>query len=207
MSLHRSEAMPDWERVAPYELNQWQSVAAKTGGIITPGNFLSLLGFWVVCYGLFAVTQEQFWTGFVAVTIGRMADLLDGKVADMTGTKSPIGEAVDASIDKLATGLILLVLLTTGIINPAVLAAVFLPHLVIAVIAIINLSRKKRLHPSRLGKISMALAWAGLIGVILANAVSVRYENLVATSSHVVIYVSIGLGVLAGLRYFRKHRD
>ncbi|HEX5797672.1 MAG TPA: hypothetical protein VFX86_04770 [Candidatus Saccharimonadales bacterium] len=38
MNLHRAGRVPDWEKVPEGRRNRWQKLAAKTKGVITPGN-------------------------------------------------------------------------------------------------------------------------------------------------------------------------
>src|SRR4051794_15939162 len=96
---HASEA--DWKRLPAAERNSWQRLAARTQGIVTPANLISLGGAAVVFYGLYLIAHSQIVTGILTVLAGRAADIIDGYIAHRTGTKSPLGEAVDVTIDKI----------------------------------------------------------------------------------------------------------
>src|SRR5260370_1427998 len=100
MNLHHADK-PDWEKQPPDSWNVWQRLAARTQGVITPANFVSLAGVAMVITGLVLITVNSVLLGTLLVIIGRMADILDGIVAEMTHTKSPLGELIDATIDKM----------------------------------------------------------------------------------------------------------
>ncbi len=101
-NLHHADNQPDWERIDPATHNTWQQIAAETNGFVTPGNALSVLGH-ATSIGSIVLgrTPEARGLGFFA---GRLFDVIDGKVADATGTKSQVGAAFDAIGDKLTLG-------------------------------------------------------------------------------------------------------
>jgi phosphatidylglycerophosphate synthase len=100
MNLHRSDKLPDWEKVDPEKHNSWQKIAKKTNGLITPGNLVTVAGAAFVVSGAKDINDKKDKKGLAKLTIGRIADLADGYVADKTGTKSSKGEALDAFVDS-----------------------------------------------------------------------------------------------------------
>jgi cardiolipin synthase len=200
MKLHRIEGKPEWAAVARQRRDYWQRVAARTGGVVTPGNFFTVSGFVLAAAGLWAIASEQYWPGLALLLVGRFFDVVDGAVADWTGTKSPLGELLDAGFDKLITIATLIVLLTSHLAPWFVVLALLLPHLIIAILAGIATSRGKRLHPSLLGKLSMALVWGGLSGLVLLHALAITETTIAVATVYTFIVASVilGLGALAG---------
>lgn len=101
IDLHRTPEVPEWELVTPEERNLWQRWSAKTRGWLSPANMVSFSGAGLFFWGLHDFAQGQKTAGFAKMVGGGFADWLDGKVANRTKTKSPLGEVVDASLDKV----------------------------------------------------------------------------------------------------------
>jgi phosphatidylglycerophosphate synthase len=200
MKLHRIEGKPEWAAVAQQRRDYWQRVAARTGGVVTPGNFFTVSGFALAAVGLWAIADGQYWAGLALLLVGRFFDIVDGAVADWTGTKSPLGELLDAGFDKLITIAALIVLFAAHLAPWFVVLGLVLPHLIIAFLAGIAASRGKRLHPSLLGKLSMALVWGGLSGLVLLHALDIVETTVAVAAVYTFIVASIilGLGALAG---------
>lgn len=102
-NLHRSDKVPDWEKIAPELWNPSQKRAAETHGIDTPGNRETLKGAVATLLGTYAVYAEEYALGALLMVGGRYYDRRDGKKAEETGTKSRLGEAFDAIVDKIGT--------------------------------------------------------------------------------------------------------
>ena len=206
MKLHRAARKPDWLKRPAKDYSGWQQLAKRSHGYITPANIISVVGFGLVLYGLWLILQQHILPGIVAVGVGRLCDIADGYVAEKTGTKSPIGESLDAGLDKLAT---LLGLLALGIAHIApwwVLGLLALPHLVITAMSAVAIKRHKRLHPSRSGKLSMAFGWLGL-GSLLLAALGKSGGTFVVTfqvTAYTLLAASIALGVAAIVRYYKE---
>jgi phosphatidylglycerophosphate synthase len=158
MNLHRSDNIADWEKFDIEKLNIFQKVASKTRGVITPGNILSITGGLMVVSGLVDIySGDKERRGIWKVGVGRLIDVIDGVVADKTGTKSPLGEAVDASVDKLAMAGIVGVFVRREIITKQTAKHILAQN--ISNIAITGLARSTGadLHPSSSGKQAMLL--------------------------------------------------
>lgn len=204
MNLHRAESQAEWQNLAATNRNSWQKLAAKTSGIVTPGNALTLIGLGLSLLGLVALLNENYWVGLAGLAIGRLFDIADGLAANYTGTKSPLGEILDAVADKLITGLALIALGVSGVVGWLMLAGLALPHAIIAVASMLAYVKGRRLHPSRLGKLSMALAWVAIIGFVLAKAAPDL--GLISAASVGIALASILLGLAVTLEYLRDYR-
>lgn len=192
MDLHRAKSTADWESVPAVNRNIWQRLAANTYAVVTPGNIFTILGLLLIIYGLCAIIWEDYWLGFATLVVGRLCDVLDGWLAAYSGTKSPLGEFFDATVDKLTTAAILVTYLLSSLTNWVVLTALTIPQLVIAFIAFRAWQHKSRLHPSRVGKLSMAAAWVSLLGIVLIQAVPAS----IALELSLVTYLFVGLSVV-----------
>lgn len=159
MQLHRASKKPDWEHVAPRHRNRWQRLAAATHGIVTPANLISLLGFLLVVAGLLLLLRHRLWEGALLVVAGRLADLADGFVAQRVRTKSPLGEAVDATIDKLGALLALGAFAIADLAPLWVLTAIALLNIVNTTVSLAARRHGTVIHPSAAGKQATAAQW------------------------------------------------
>lgn len=215
MQLHRTSGRPDWASVPPQKYNPWQYVAARSQGIATPGNIITLAGLGLVAVGLLLIARDNdiAW-GLVWIALGRLADLLDGWAADKTGTKSPLGEKMDVTCDKIAIGATLIVLLWQHILPLALTIVLAAPHAIISAITLLAMRRGYMPHPSRTGKISMALLWCTLGLLILLQLPAFQTESFAESSPYHLLYTgllpgilaaaSIACGLLAALGYLRE---
>lgn len=167
MQLHRASGTSDWVTVKPAERNFWQRLAAGSGGVLTPGNAITIAGLLAVAYGIRLIADGSYASGLGWIVGGRLADLLDGLLAENTGTKSPLGEALDATCDKLGTIATLVVLIIQNILPWWLALVLLLPHAVISAVSLAAKFQGRQPHPSRLGKISMALLWSAIVLLVV----------------------------------------
>ncbi|MDB5186790.1 MAG: hypothetical protein JWM07_262 [Candidatus Saccharibacteria bacterium] len=201
MNLHRSNNKPDWSGIRPDEYNYWQMVAVKTNGILTPGNIATMVGLGLVMIGLYMIINQQYWVGMVLIIVGRLFDLVDGWLADVTQTKSPLGELLDAAIDKVETFFTIIVFYVASIALWWLLTVLLLPHIWITYIAWTARCKNKQLHPSRIGKISMAALWVALFGFIVLRALNTSSVDILAVMIYIVSAISVGLGIYTAIGY------
>ncbi len=205
MKLHRTGKVADWRRTRRGRYNTWQKIAAETGGWITPANILSVGGLLFVAYGGYLLISDDYYAGFLTIVVGRLADLVDGYVADNTGTKSPLGEMIDVVCDKLAIGIVLPILALEGLVPPYIIAAIVAQNLVVGIISLLGRGRAINLHPNQEGKLSVAASWVAVIAFALANSLpGSGWEALhtatlcIAISSSIIFAIS---GTLALIKY------
>lgn len=204
MKLHRTTGQPDWATLNPQVYTVWQKIAAGTRGYVTPGNLVTIIGLALVALGLVEVVAENYWLGGLLIIIGRSLDLLDGWLAELTRTKSPLGEIMDASADKIGTFGAVIVLFVIEVVPAWVLLALLLPHVVITGISLLARFRRRSLHPSRAGKISMALLWVVIFGFLALNV----YENgLLGMGVYAAAFVTVALTLYVAVDYGAQVRD
>lgn len=202
MELHRSAKQADWDQVRPEKRNRWQQLAVRTHGAVTPANIVTLIGAAISVYGLVLIVSADYWTAVVALFVGRVLDIVDGLVAHRTGTKSPLGELLDAGIDKILTLSTLIVFGWYDIMHWTLIGLLVLPHAVIALLSVVSALNGKKLHPSKSGKLSMAFAWFAIGGFAIAAAL--LSQPLLIAVSLLSVGVSIVYGVVAIAGYSKK---
>lgn len=204
MQLHRASSKPEWELCVPAKRNYWQKIAARTNGIATPANMVTVMSFLVVLAGLGMLLANHYAQAAPVVIIGRLGDLLDGWLAEKTGTKSPLGEVLDASVDKITVVLALAAVVITGMISAWFAVALLLPQAMIAVLSLQAGKRSVRLHPSRAGKVSMALVWLALFIQLIIAWRSLENNFAAVLTGGIISLISILLGYSAALAYARE---
>lgn len=170
MNLHRSDKVPDWEKVPENQRNIFQRTAAKTNGVVTPGNVISVAGLAITLSGLKDMHDGQYTRGTVKIGVGRLCDMADGFAADKTGTKSALGEAVDAFIDKVVMAVGLLVLRKADIVPRETARAFAVQNGVNALATGVAKMRGVDLHPTEKGKKTAWAQWMTLGGRSLGAA-------------------------------------
>ena len=201
MKLHRTTGKPDWELVKPADRNVFQKVAAATYAVVTPPNLVTVIGLGLVIYGLIAILQQQYWLGFVTVVVGRLLDIVDGWLAESTGTKSPVGELFDAAADKAGTLLTIAVFFVASITYWWVIVLLLIPQVIIPFVAYYKRRQGTVVHPTRVGKLSMAFAWVGLAGLIIIQATQQFWPSLLSGCVYGIIFISVAMGVYATWQY------
>ena len=202
MKLHRTTGKPDWANMNLSDMNNWQRLARKSQGVITPGNIVSILGLGLVLYGLWCVTGHNYKSGLIFLIVGRFADLVDGYLAEKTQTKSPLGEIIDAGIDKLGTLLTFIVLYAAHTAPWLILSLLLLPQIINSLFSVWAYKNNNRLHPSPIGKLSMAALLLSIAGLLLLKAF--YFTRLETISIDVVAVASAILGLVSSYGYARK---
>ena len=201
MQLHRTTGKADWLAIPPQSHTIWQRLAARTQGIVTPSNAVTIAGFALVLIGLQEILNQHYLSGTVLLTTGRICDILDGWLAELTRTKSPLGEFLDAAIDKTLTILTVATFFAVHIAPAWALIALVTPHVLIVVIMLGWRIRKRAFHPSLVGKLSMVGVWLSLLIYALAQIVSLPAAALAATQ--VIVVASSAAGLYAAAQYIR----
>jgi phosphatidylglycerophosphate synthase len=170
MKLHYASDTSEWEARQPAKRNLWQKWANATHGVVTPGNVFSIVGIATVFVGLWAIADGQLWRGLWLLAGGRFCDVIDGTVANATGTKSPLGEAIDTTSDKVAAFATLFVFATSDIAPWPVMLIIGLQSLLIAGLGFTAYQLHKKPHTVAAGKVGGASLWVGLLSFAFAAA-------------------------------------
>ncbi len=208
MQLHYATNRADWEAVPEPSRNRWQRLAARSHGVATPGNAVSLVGIVLVLAGLIIVSIENFWQGIGLILVGRVADILDGTIAARTGTKGPVGEVVDATFDKLAAIVVLAVFVALHWIPTVPVLCIALHVTTNSALAVTARVRRVELHSGAVGKFATVGAWAILLMFPVARVADHLDLGTLYAGAMVVAYVLtivfVGLAAKAILEYYQQ---
>ena len=186
MPLHRAKNN-DWDTVSFDKRSVLQQIAAKSNGVITVPNFITLIGGGLVCYGLFFllgdVNHIDILRATVLIALGRLLDIADGYVAEWTKTKSPFGEALDVSVDKITLLIVASVLLAKNLLPVWVLLAMLSHSIYNSILSFAAYIKNNRFHPSFVGKMAVWFEWVSitifLVSTLVINTSIVHISALV----------------------------
>ena len=145
------------------------TVSKVTKDVFTIPNFISMTGAALAIHGSEKIDTAE---GLVECAVGRLADVLDGKVARMTGQTSNFVAALDATTDKIVMAKILYEMNKKGLAPKHVLGIVATLNLINAGatgIANLRSDEKGETRPTKSGKLAMAGETVTLISYIAAH--------------------------------------
>jgi phosphatidylglycerophosphate synthase len=175
-NLHRTGNKAQWSDISKAERNVWQKAAAWSHGIATLANLVTSLGVGMVYKGLDDFQNGNQIKGIAEIVVGHVCDAGDGAVAELTETKSPLGELADAVADKVKTTAELVSLTRSGDI-PTFSAGVIATHgLAMALLTGVARVRGVRTHTSLPGKLATGSAAAAITGY-MSSAAAQEFEN------------------------------
>lgn len=145
--------------------------------VFTIPNFISIAGATLAIHGSEKIDTTG---GLAECAVGRLADVLDGKVARMTGQTSNFGAALDATTDKIVMAKILYEMDKKELAPKYVLGTVAVLNSINAVATgIANLRSKEKAgtRPTKSGKVGLAMETAALVAYAAAELVDKRTDN------------------------------
>lgn len=145
--------------------------------VFTIPNLISVTGAALAIHGSKKIDTAE---GLAECAVGRLADVLDGKVARMTGQTSNFGAALDATTDKIVMAKILYEMHKKGLAPKKVLGAVATLNSINAVATgITNLrsDEKAETRPTKSGKVGLAMETAALVAYAAAELADRRTDN------------------------------
>lgn len=206
--MHRiADGRADWSHIPSQEWNPYQQRAAATNGIDTPGNRETLKGVIFAGLGLTAIGKDHFLVGGLLLLEGRRRDLQDGKKAEATGTKSPVGEAFDAIADNVVAVAAVPVFRRKDLISAEEAAA--MEGIVAAKFVGSGIAkwRHREEHASRPAKVGAFITWIGLglrVGERVAeNAGLKRTAQVLEKTSDMGVRGGIALGGIGSVGYLK----
>lgn len=204
LNLHRIGKVADWELVSPAEQNPFQKVAAATRGILTPANLITVIGALVTLWGAAELFARDWWLAIVLLLAGRVLDVADGFIAHRTGTKSALGETLDATADKIVTVLTVVALFLAHVAPTWLMSLFVLPHIIITIIVLVDRIRGVKLHPSRLGKTTMLLAWLVIPLLLIVKAAELNSTHPFAVLVMLFVLTSAAFGFITANSYLSQ---
>ncbi len=161
--------------------------------VFTIPNLISVTGAALAMHGSEKIDTPE---GLAECAVGRLADVLDGKIARMTGQTSNFGAALDAITDKIVMAKILYEMDKKGLAPKRVLGTVAILNSINAVatgIANLRSDEKAETRPTKSGKVGLAMETAALVAYAAAELVDKRTDN----SKPAEILRKLGAGAFA----------
>jgi len=180
-------------------------MAARTYGFITIGNIVTLIGFALVVIGVVLVVDARYLAGFLIIGAGRLCDLLDGWLADITKTKSYVGASFDVFADKFASLLALLALPSSSLMPwwPAI--GIIIVQTVTGIASTLVVRQKIPIFPVKSGKIGMAVIWAGILGYVVGAMFDGESGGVIRFLATCIAVVGVSFSGHAMLQYCRQY--
>ena len=153
------------------------TVRKVTKDVFTIPNSISMIGAALVMHGSEKIDTPE---GLAECVVGRIADVLDGKVARMTGQTSNTGAALDATTDKIVMAKILYEMNKKELAPKRVLGTVAVLNSINAVatgIANLRSDEKAETRPTKSGKMGLAMETAALVSYAAAELADKRTDN------------------------------
>lgn len=145
--------------------------------VFTIPNFISIAGATLAIHGSKKIDTAE---GLAECAVGRLADVLDGKVARMTGQTSNFGAALDATTDKIVMAKILYEMNKKELAPKRVLGAVAVLNSINALatgIANLRSDEKAETRPTKSGKVGLAMETAALVAYAAAELVDKQTDS------------------------------
>lgn len=153
------------------------TVSKVAKDVFTIPNFISMTGAALAIHGSEKIDTAE---GLVECAVGRLADVLDGKVARMTGQTSNTGAALDATTDKIVMAKILYEMNKKELAPKRVLGTVAVLNSINAVatgIANLRSKEKAETRPTKSGKVGLAMETTALVAYAAAELVDKRTDS------------------------------
>lgn len=145
--------------------------------VFTIPNSISMIGAALVMHGSKEINTAK---GLAECAVGRIADVLDGKVARMTGQTSNFGAALDATTDKIVMAKILYEMNKKELAPKHILGTVAVLNSINAVatgFANLRSDEKAETRPTKSGKVGLAMETAALVAYAAAELADKRTDN------------------------------
>mgnify|MGYP001007494897 CR=1 FL=1 len=145
--------------------------------IFTVPNLISVAGAALAIHGSEKIDTAE---GLAECAVGRLADVLDGKVARMAGQTSNFGAALDATTDKIVMAKILYEMNKKELAPKHVLGIVATLNLINAGatgIANLRSDEKAETRPTKSGKVGLAMETAALVAYAAAELADKQTDN------------------------------
>ena len=169
--------------------------------VFTVPNLISVTGAALAIHGSEKIDTAE---GLAECAVGRLADVLDGKVARMTGQTSNTGAALDATTDKIVMAKILYEMNKKELAPKYVLGTVaILNSMNAAATGIANLrsDEKAETRPTKSGKVGLAMETAALVAYAAAELADKRTDS----PKPAEILRKLGAGAFAASLPFAVH--
>jgi phosphatidylglycerophosphate synthase len=188
------------------ELNIFQKISEATGNVVTPPNLVDGVAFAGAMYG---IKNLDSWKGIIVTAASFLADMTDGPLARALKVDSPVGEAVDATGDKIKLAAALYQIWKLDLAPKPLLVAIAAQNGINAALTAGDraINSQPVIHPSYFGKRAILLEQLGLGLHVIGSEVAKKHERRAAIIKKVGTLTSVtglGLGAAATAGYAKN---
>lgn len=135
--------------------------------------------------------------------IASLTDFLDGYIARKYNMVTDFGKMVDAIADKLLVDSVLIILSSTGFINPIIPVVIVARDIVADTIKMIAASKGKVVAAIKTGKIKTACL---MIGITLTLFYNLPFELINKRVSDIFLIIATIMAIISGIQYYQMNK-
>lgn len=135
--------------------------------------------------------------------IASLTDFLDGYIARKYNMVTDFGKMVDAIADKLLVDSVLIILSSTGFINPIIPVVIVARDIVVDTIKMIAASKGKVVAAIKTGKIKTACL---MIGITLTLFYNLPFELINKRVSDIFLIIATIMAIISGIQYYQMNK-
>lgn len=173
-----------WAKKDPSSWTVHERLAARTLGVLTIANAVSLAGAALTASGIRDFDNGAHRRAVLKMGLGRGLDLVDGWISKRLGTNGVVGAATDAFLDKALAAYFMVTAVDKGHLSPDSAAQLLEQQLDISVT---NFQIKRaggEPNPSGPGKHGQALVWLHAGGIVLERAFDADGHATLSATTH-----------------------
>ena len=158
-------------------------------------NILTLFRFILIPFIFISITNEQYLTAFIILTISGITDILDGFIARKFNFITNFGKLIDPLSDKATQICVLLALVLNNIVPLWILFIVFLKELIMIAGASFLYGKELVVSSKWYGKLSTVLFYIAIV-----SSLAIRYFNI--SIQFDIYYLALLMTLFSLVMYF-----
>ena len=160
-------------------------------------NILTLFRFILIPFIFISITNEQYLTAFIILTISGITDILDGFIARKFNFITNFGKLIDPLSDKATQICVLLALVLNNIVPLWILFIVFLKELIMIAGASFLYGKELVVSSKWYGKLSTVLFYIAIV-----SSLAIRYFNISIQFDTYIYYLALLMTLFSLVMYF-----
>lgn len=160
-------------------------------------NILTLFRFILIPFIFISITNEQYLTAFIILTISGITDILDGFIARKFNFITNFGKLIDPLSDKATQICVLLALVLNNIVPLWILFIVFLKELIMIAGASFLYGKELVVSSKWYGKLSTVLFYIAIV-----SSLAIRYFNISIQFDAYIYYLALLMTLFSLVMYF-----
>ena len=160
-------------------------------------NILTLFRFILIPFIFISITNEQYLTAFIILTISGITDILDGFIARKFNFITIFVKLIDPLSDKATQICVLLALVLNNIVPLWILFIVFLKELIMIAGASFLYGKELVVSSKWYGKLSTVLFYIAIV-----SSLAIRYFNISIQFDTYIYYLALLMTLFSLVMYF-----